>query len=128
LKTGRPLRGIGIFVRAGYAPPATSTFDWHASAALFARGLIDTRPYDSFGVGIYDDVVGNNFKNSVARLTQGTSSAADERGVELFYDFAITPAVRLNVSYQHIWNPLVAQVVENQRNASVFLARLNVAY
>jgi porin len=128
LKTGQPLRGVGIFARAGYAPPATSTFDWHASAALFARGLIDTRPYDSFGVGIYDNVVGNNFKNSIARLTGGTSSATDERGLEVFYDFAITPAVRFNVSYQHIWNPLVGQVVENQRNASVFLARLNVAY
>jgi hypothetical protein len=47
-------------------------------------------------------------------VTQGTSSAADKRGVELFYDFAITPAVRLNVSYQHVWNPLIAKVTENQ--------------
>jgi porin len=89
---------------------------------------MDSRPYDSFGAGFYDNVVGNNFKNSITRLTQGTSSAADERGVELFYDFAITPAVRLNVSYQHIWNPLIAKVTENQNNASIILARLNVAF
>ena len=89
---------------------------------------MDSRPYDSFGVGFYDNVVSNNFKNSITRLTQGTSSAADERGVELFYDLAITPAVRLNVSYQHVWNPLIAKVTENQDNASVFLARLNVAF
>jgi hypothetical protein len=52
---------------------------------------MDSRPCDSFGVGFYDNVVSDNFKNSISRLTQGTSSAADERGVELFYDFAITP-------------------------------------
>ncbi len=64
----------------------------------------------------------------VTPLTQGTSSAADERGVELYYDLAITPAVRLNVSYKHVWNPLIAKVTENQNNASVFLARLKVAF
>ena len=61
-------------------------------------------------------------------MTQGTSSAADKRGVELFYDFAITPAVRLNVSYQHVWNPLIAKVTENQNNANVFLTRLEIAF
>jgi porin len=127
-KSGQTLRGIGVFARAGYAPPATTTVTWDASVALFATGLMDSRPYDSFGVGFYDNVVSNNFKNSITQLTQGTSSAADERGVELFYDFAITPAVRMNVSYQHIWNPLIAKVTENQDNASIFLARLNVAF
>ena len=89
---------------------------------------MDSRPYDAFGVGFYDNVVSNDLKNSITRLSRGTASAADERGIELFYDLAITPAVRLNASYQHIWNPLTAKVVENQNNASVFLARLNVAF
>jgi porin len=128
LKGGQPLRGIGLFARAGYAPPETNTLTWDASLALFARGIMDSRPYDAFGVGFYDNVVSNDFKNSIKRLTFGTASAADERGVELFYDLAITPAVRLNVSYQHIWNPLIAKVAESQNNASVFLARLNVAF
>jgi len=56
------------------------------------------------------------------------SSATDEQGIEVFYDFAITPAVRLNVSYQHIWNPLTAKVTLNQGDASVVLTRLNVAF
>jgi porin len=67
-------------------------------------------------------------KNSISRLTQGTSSAADEQGVELFYDFAITPAVRLVPSYQYIWNPLIAKVTQNQNHANVVLARLSIAY
>jgi porin len=127
-QSGQTLHGVGVFARAGYAPPATTTLTWDASVGLFARGLMDSRPRDSVGVGFYDNVVSNNFKNSITRLTQGTSSAADERGVELFYDLAITPAVRVNVSYQHVWNPLIAKVTENQNNAGVFLARLNVAF
>ena len=88
--------------------------------AARASGLIAGRPYDAFGVGFYNNAISNNFKNSITRLTEGTASAEDERSVELFYDFAITPAVRLNVSYQHVWNPLIAKVVENQNNASLF--------
>ena len=96
--------------------------------ALFAGGLMDSRPYDSFGVGFFYNGLSNDVKNSITRLTQGTSSAADEQGVELFYDFAITPAVQLNVSYQHIWNPLIAKVAQDQNHANVVLARLSIAY
>jgi porin len=127
-KSGQTLRGVGVFARGGYAPPATATVTWDASVGLFASGLMDGRPHDSFGVGFYDNAVSNNFKNSITRLTQGASSAVDEQGVELFYDFAITRAVGLNVSYQHVWNPLIAKVTENQNNANVFLTRLNIAF
>jgi len=128
LKSGQPLRGVGVFARAGYAPPDVTTLTWDASVALFARGLMDSRPYDSFGIGYYYNGVSNNLKDSITRLTQGMSSATDEQGIEVFYDFAITPAVRLNVSYQHIWNPLTAKVTLNQGDASVVLTRLNVAF
>jgi porin len=128
LKNGQPLRGFGVFSRVGYGPPETSTLTWDASVALFARGLMDSRPDDSFGVGFFYNGVSNDVKNSISRLTQGTSSAADEQGVELFYDFAITPAVRLVPSYQYIWNPLIAKVTQNQNHANVVLARLSIAY
>jgi porin len=87
-----------------------------------------SRPYDSFGVGFFYSGVSNDVKNSITRLTQGMSSAADEQGVELFYDFAITPAARLNFRYQQIWNPLIAKVTQNQNHANVVLARLSIAY
>jgi len=67
-------------------------------------------------------------KRDVARLTAGTSKVSDEKGVEIFYDLAITPAVRLIPSYQHIWNPFVAQVVTDQDHADIFLTRLTVAW
>ena len=44
----------------------------------------------------------------------------NEKGIEIFYDFAITPAIRVIPSYQHIWNPLTAAVAKNHRSADCF--------
>jgi hypothetical protein len=40
--------------------------------------------------------------------------------MEIFYDYAITPAVRLIPSYQHNWEPLTAQVATKQSEAVRF--------
>ena len=52
----------------------------------------------------------------------------DEKGIEVFYDFALTPAIRLIPSYQRIWNPLVAGVAESASHADVFMTRVTVAF
>jgi len=69
-----------------------------------------------------------DLKKDITQLTAGTAKLSDESGVEVFYDLAITPAVRLIPSYQHIWNPFSAQVVTDQDHADVFLTRLTVAW
>jgi len=126
LKTGQLLNGIGIFGRIGFAPEETNQITRDASIAMFAHGL--TRKYDSFGVGFFYNEISSDLKRDVAQLTAGTSKVSDEKGVEVFYDLAITPAVRLIPSYQHIWNPFVAQVVTDQDHADIFLTRLTVAW
>ena len=127
LKSGQPLRGIGVFNRLGYTPDTTGTLTRDASVALFARGLLDSRQYDSIGVGFYFNGVSPHFKNDIEQLTAGTRPK-NEKGIEIFYDFAITPAIRLNPSYQHVWNPLIAGVASRQNHADLFLARLNLAF
>ncbi len=52
----------------------------------------------------------------------------DEKGMEVFYDFAITPAMRLSTSYQHIWDPLAAQVAKQEDGTDIVLARRNIAW
>jgi len=128
LKSGDVINGIGIFGRLGYAPGDTNTVQRDASVALVAHGILPGRKYDSFGVGFFYNEISGDLKNDITFLTAGTSTAKDEKGVEAFYDFAITPAVRLIPSYQHLWNPLTAQVSLNQSRADIFLARLNVAF
>jgi porin len=48
--------------------------------------------------------------------------------METFYDFAITPAIRFIPSYQHIWNPLIAQAAKQRDHADLFLARVTIAW
>jgi porin len=128
LRSGQPLRGIGIFGRAGYAPEATNPVTSYASVALIAHGLFNGREYDSFGAGFYYNKISNSLKTDIARLTLGNTSASDEIGIEVFYNFAVTPAVRLIPSYQHIWHPLAAQVAKGQDHADLVLTRLTVAW
>jgi porin len=128
LQSGQPLRGIGVFGRVGYAPKETNTISRDASLALFAHGLVRRRREDSFGAGFFYNAISRPLKQTIAQLTPGAATVKDERGTEVFYDFAITPAIQLTPSYQHIWNPLTAQVDRNQRRADVFLARLSTTW
>jgi len=128
LQSGQPLRGIGAFGRVGYAPEETNTITRDASLALFAHGLAECRREDSFGAGFFYNAISRPLKQSIAQLTPGAATVKDERGTEVFYDFAITPAIRLTPSYQRIWNPLTAQVARNQRRADVFLVRLSTTW
>jgi len=123
LGSGQPLRGIGLFGRIGYAPEETNPVTRHASVALFANGLSDHRPNDSVGVGIYHNGISRPLKHDIARLTESTATLKNEQGLEVFYDVAITPAIRLIPSHQHIWNPTTAAVAKNERGADVFLLR-----
>jgi carbohydrate-selective porin OprB len=95
---------------------------------LFANGLSDHRPNDSFGLGIYHNGISQPLKNDIASLTGPTATVKNENGLEVFYDVAITPAIRLIPSYQHIWNPLTAEVVKNERGADLVLLRLSMTW
>jgi porin len=128
LRTGQVINGVGIFGRFGSAPHRTNPIERDASIGLFAHGLLKTRRYDSFGVGFYYNKFSRDLKNDITELTAGTAKLSDESGVEVFYDLALTPAVRLIPSYQHIWNPFAAQVVTDQDHADIFLTRLTVAW
>ena len=79
-------------------------------------------------MGFYINQFSGYCKEDIASLTTGTSEAKDEKGTEIFYDFALTPALGIIPSYQHIWNPLAAQVAAKQDHADVFLLRLAVNF
>jgi porin len=128
LKSGQPLDGIGIFARFGYAPPETNRVTRDASVALFAHGLQACRPYDSFGVGYFYNEFSGDLKESLAALTLNSVNLKNESGVEAFYDFAVTPAIRVIPSYQHIWQPFFAQVETRQSEADIFLTRVTAAW
>lgn len=128
LGTGQPLRGIGLIGRVGMAPRQTNSVSRDASIALFARGVWDARPDDSIGLGVYYNGFSRDLKNSVSRLTAGTRKVKDEQGLEAFYHFALTPAVRIIVNYQHIWHPLTANVAVEHDHSDIIGTRMTIAW
>jgi hypothetical protein len=128
MRSGQPLRGIGVNGRLGYAPPESNIITRQASASLFMRGLANNRPYDSYGVGYYYNNISSALRRDISLLSAGTSNVKDEKGTEVFYDFALTPAIRIIPSYQHIWDPAVALVSKHQDHSDVFLLRLTMAW
>lgn len=128
IRSGQPLRGIGMFGRLGYSPQRTNPIARHASIAVVGRGLMDARPIDSFGAALGYNGVSDDLKHTISTLTGDALDAKDEVNVELFYDFAITPAVRIIASYQHIWNPLLAQLEAQEDHAGAFFTRINVQW
>jgi porin len=128
LGSGQPLRGIGVFGRIGYGPEETNPVTRDASVALIANGLSDPRPNDSYGLGIYHSGISRPLEDDIARLTEAAVTPKNENGLEVFYDFAITPAIRVTPSYQHVWDPLTAAAVKNERGADVFFARLSLTW
>lgn len=86
------------------------------------------RPYDSFGAGIYYNAISSDLKNSIKTLTGGVADVRDEKGMEVFCDFAFIPAMRLIISYQDIWDRLAARVTENEKATDVLTARMTVSW
>jgi porin len=79
-------------------------------------------------LGIYHNGISQPLKAAIAGLTDAAATLKNEQGLEVFYDVAITPAIRLIPSYQHIWNPTTAKVAKNERSADVFLLRSSVTW
>jgi carbohydrate-selective porin OprB len=117
-----------VFARAGYAPEQTNPISRDVSVALFAHGMLAGRNNDSLGIGFYYNKISDGLKTAIGVLSRGQAAARDESGMEVFYNFAITPAVRLIPSYQHIWHPLAAEVVERRRSTDIIQTRLTVAW
>lgn len=128
LKSGQSLKGVGVFARGGYAPPSTNTVSSDVSVGLFGHGLTMRRPYDSVGVGYYHNEFSSDLKSQVSLLTGGAVKLQNEDGMEVFYDYALTPSIHIIPSYQHIWNPLTAQAVNGNDHADVVLVRGTVVF
>lgn len=128
LKSGDPINGVGVFARGGCAPQSTNAINADDSIAIFAHGLPEQRRFDSFGAGFYYNKISGQLKRGISDLTLFTRNIQDEKGIEAFYDFAITPAIMFIPSYQHIWNPLIAQAAKHRNHADIFMTRVTVAW
>lgn len=95
----QPTRGWGVFARAGIADDKTSPMAWFLSCGVGGSSPFESRPADTFGVGWYYSGTSNEIGSI---LTSVVGPIGDGQGVELFYNYALTPAIRLTPDLQVI--------------------------
>jgi len=92
-------RGWGTFARAGIADQNTSPMAWFLSCGIGGSSPWSARPADTFGVGWY---YAGTSRLMGPRITNQFGPIGDGQGVELYYNYQATPAVRLTPDLQVI--------------------------
>jgi porin len=113
---GDSTRGWGPFIRFGFSDGDPNPVRWNIAGGVGGKGPFADRPHDRWGVGIYyidmsDDGLLQNL------------NVDSEVGGEIFYNYAIAPALRLTLD---------AQVVDSARPntdlAWLLAARLGMSF
>ena len=92
-------RGWGVFGRAGIADDSTSPLAWFLSFGIGGHVPLKTRPDDEFGVGWY--YAGTSSQIGPI-ITSQFGPIGDGQGIECYYNYHWTPALRLTPDLQFL--------------------------
>ena len=95
--------GVGLFGQFGISDGNPSRLYWSALVGIGGTGLVPGRNHDNWGIGYYYDTPSQDLKESLPLLT-----IRDEQGLEIFYNFAVTPFFIVGVDLQVI-NPSLGE-------------------
>ena len=97
--------GFGLFGQFGISDGNPTRLYWSALVGIGGTGLIiPGRSRDNWGIGYYYDTPSPDLKKSLSPL----QTIRDEQGVEIFYNFAVTPGITVGVDLQVI-NPSLGE-------------------
>ena len=92
-------QGVGIFGRFGASDGNPNPFHYFYSLGIGGKGVIPGRPLDEFGIGsYYIDVSNPKFTG----ILKDREILRDEYGVEAYYNYSITPWMKLTPDIQVI--------------------------
>ena len=107
--------GWGVFGRLGIADEETNPIPLFASVGIGGTGLFEGRENDRFGIGYY-------YLETSDELP-GFLLSGEEHGVELFYDFEMTPFWRLAADLQ-----IISPALKSADTATVFGLRSSLDF
>lgn len=81
----RPGKGIGFYGRASVTQGSPNPIQWSIAGGITGEGMWESRPWDAFGVGVY------HYEWSPGLSTALLTDLGPETGVEIYYNFAVTP-------------------------------------
>jgi porin len=111
------LQGWGLFGRLSFGDKHTNPYKSGVAFGIGGRGIFSRRPEDAFGVGYFN----NDLSLPLFIETIGVDDSS--QGVEVFYNWAITPAAKLTLDVQWLESPL-----ERIDDSTVLHARLLMTF
>jgi len=94
--------GVGLFYRFAYTPDNRNLWNITISGGIGARGVINGRPLDRMGIGVYWMRASSDLNKQP--IIGGILN--NETGVDAYYNFAITPWLQLSADLQYITSGL----------------------
>jgi len=94
-----PKKGWGVFGRAGLADDRNNPVAWFLSLGLGGDSPISGRKNDTFGAGWYYSGTSDEIGPVLNNLAGGVG---DGQGIELFYNYQVTPSFHLTPDMQII--------------------------
>jgi porin len=94
----RPGESLGLFGLFGVSDGNPNGLYWSFLMGVGGKGLVPGRSRDNWGVGYYYDRFSQYLKDALAPAV----TLSDEQGLELFYNYAITPSVDVGADLQVI--------------------------
>lgn len=102
-----PGKGFGVYAKAAIADGNPNPIQSSFAGGFAGHGVVPHRPRDVFGVGYYF----YNLSDDLQDAGGAKFAVADEMGVEMYYNFAVTPWLHLTAGLQWIdpANPKIPQ-------------------
>ncbi len=96
----KPGKGLGVYVKTAIADGNPNVIQGSLIGGIAGHQIVPGRPYDSFGIGYFY----YNFSDVLQDAVESSIQFEDEQGVELFYNLAITPWLKMTADVQWV-NP-----------------------
>ncbi|WP_159435981.1 carbohydrate porin [Microbulbifer donghaiensis] len=104
---GNPDLGWGLFAEGAISDGNPNPLEWHFLVGLAGQGLFPSRTQDRWGIAYFKYGLSEHLVNGLAQI--GSTMPFDptffigaERGVEAFYNFYVTPWLRLTGDVQRV--------------------------
>jgi len=88
----------GVYLKTAITGGNPNPIDYSVMGGIGGRPLFFNRPQDSFGVGLFFYAFSDDLQDAVEPLI----NFRDEKGVEIYYSYAITPWLYLTPDLQYI--------------------------
>jgi porin len=89
-------QGLGVYGKAGISDGNPNPIRAYFVGGFAGHGIVPSRPLDSFGIGYFNYKFSEDLKNAL----DPSIKFNDEKGIEVFYNFALTPWFRLTADFQ----------------------------